>query len=162
MPTRLHGPLTYAWAVRDLLWTSIGDSLAAFHIEIPTLFCAAHHFEIHTLACPFSTSSRTSSLKFFVARAVWALRRVYHLRAGRPTFDEYLPSRMKAAGNNMRASRHRSERMPSSARHRVAHVWVCKPCLHVKRTYVCAYEPSGIAGGALLRCLGIQPELFFS
>ena len=64
------------------------------------------------------------------------------------------------AGDHMRAGRRRSEQIPSSARHRVAHVCVCV-CVYVRmrareahvRVPICAF--SGLAGGALPRCFGI-------
>ena len=63
-------PLHLLWKCVISYGRILGDSLAAFHIEIPTLSCAAHHFEIHDLACLFPQSSRTSQPKLisFVAR----------------------------------------------------------------------------------------------
>ena len=47
-------PFIYALAARNIYGSLLDDALAAFHIEIPNLSCAAHHFEIHALAYPLS------------------------------------------------------------------------------------------------------------
>ena len=47
-------PFIYALAARNIYGSLLDDALAAFHIEIPNLACAAHHFEIHALAYPLS------------------------------------------------------------------------------------------------------------
>ena len=76
------------------------------------------------------------------------------LRAGRPTFGEYLFSSTKTAGAHTRAGRRRSERMQSLARHRVAHMFAQ---MFASEAHVCvrSLAPRGLPGGALPRCLGI-------
>ena len=67
------------WPYAMIHGSLIGDTLAAFHIEIPNLSCAAHHFETHVLAyfsrraagrLRSSTSSRACARKSHVCYVV--------------------------------------------------------------------------------------------
>ena len=67
----MHAPLIYVWPYTISYGRLLGDALAAaaFHIEIPNLYCAAHHFEIHALAYLFPPSSWTDVFAQVLHRA---------------------------------------------------------------------------------------------